>query len=154
MGVVTRLDDMGKPAWIGLLIVSFYFFPPLTLALLVFLFWSSRFGCGGSARWSEQRESWSEQRARWSEHWNERMGGCGGGGGGGGGSWGRGRPSGNNAFDEYRQQTLRRLEDEQREFKDYLERLRRAKDKAEFDQFMAERGRRGDTPDREAQPQS
>lgn len=140
MGVVTRLDDMGKPAWIGLLIVSFYFFPPLTLALLVFLFWSGRFG-GGSARWDEQR-------ARWGAHWNERMGGC------GGGSWGRGRSSGNNAFDEYRQETLRRLEDEQREFRDYLERLRRAKDKAEFDQFMAERSRRGDAPDGAVQPQS
>jgi len=33
------------------------------------------------------------------------------------------------------------LEEEQREFKDFLERLRMAKDKAEFDQFMAERGR-------------
>ena len=47
--------------------------------------------------------------------------------------------------------TLRRLEDEQREFKDFLNRLRRAKDKAEFDQFMAERGRRNAAPD--AQPQ-
>jgi class 3 adenylate cyclase len=35
--------------------------------------------------------------------------------------------------------TLRRLEEEQREFHDFLARLRMAKDKAEFDQFMAER---------------
>ena len=48
-------------------------------------------------------------------------------------------PSGNRAFDEYRDETLRRLEDEQREFREFLERLRHAKDKAEFDQFMAER---------------
>ena len=47
--------------------------------------------------------------------------------------------SGNRAFDEYRTETLRRLEDEQREFLEFLERLRHAKDKAEFDQFMAER---------------
>ena len=47
--------------------------------------------------------------------------------------------SGNRAFDEYRAETLRRLEDEQREFQDFLEQLRRAKDKAEFDQFMASR---------------
>jgi hypothetical protein len=47
--------------------------------------------------------------------------------------------SGNRAFDEYRADTLRRLEDEQREFLEFLERLRHAKDKAEFDQFMAER---------------
>ena len=51
----------------------------------------------------------------------------------------RARPSGNHAFDEYRTETLRRLEDEQREFLDFLDRLRHAKDKAEFDQFMAER---------------
>ena len=47
--------------------------------------------------------------------------------------------SGNHAFDDYRSETLRRLEDEQREFKDFLERLRFAKDRAEFDQFMADR---------------
>ena len=34
--------------------------------------------------------------------------------------------SGNAAFDEYRSETLRRLEDEQKEFVDYLERLRQA----------------------------
>ena len=53
--------------------------------------------------------------------------------------------SGNRAFDEYRDETLRRLEDEQKDFRDFLERLRHAKDKAEFDQFMADR-RRPATP--------
>ena len=47
--------------------------------------------------------------------------------------------SGNHAFDEYRAETLRRLEEEQSEFTSFLDRLRFAKDKAEFDQFMAER---------------
>ena len=50
--------------------------------------------------------------------------------------------SGNHAFDDYRSETLRRLEDEQREFKDFLARLRFAKDRTEFDQFMAERRQR------------
>lgn len=49
--------------------------------------------------------------------------------------------SGNHAFDEYRSETLRRLEDEQRDFMAFLERLRQAKDKAEFDQFMSDRDR-------------
>jgi hypothetical protein len=53
-----------------------------------------------------------------------------------------GPSSGNRAFDEYRSETLRRLEDEQREFRDFLDRLRMAKDKSEFDQFMAERRNR------------
>ena len=46
--------------------------------------------------------------------------------------------SGNRAFDEYRMETLRRLEEEQTEFRDFLDRLRHAKDKEEFDQFMAQ----------------
>ncbi|MGB7579278.1 MAG: DUF2852 domain-containing protein, partial [Pseudolabrys sp.] len=33
----------------------------------------------------------------------------------------------------------RRLEEEQREFREFLSRLRMAKDKAEFDQFMVAR---------------
>ena len=50
----------------------------------------------------------------------------------------------NAAFEEYRVETLRRLEQEQRDFHDFLDRLRVAKDKAEFDQFMAERRARPD----------
>jgi hypothetical protein len=68
------------------------------------------------------------------------------------GSWNKAWPaagvagSGNAAFDEYRraqlerlEQERRRLEDEQREFRAFVERLRRAKDQDEFDRFMAER---------------
>ncbi len=58
----------------------------------------------------------------------------------------RSSSSGNRAFDEYRTETLRRLEEEQREFKAFLDRLRHAKDKAEFDEFMAERSRRPQAP--------
>lgn len=51
--------------------------------------------------------------------------------------------SGNSAFDAYKADTLRRLEDEQTAFNDFLTRLREAKDKAEFDAFMdANRDRR------------
>jgi hypothetical protein len=63
--------------------------------------------------------------------------------------WGGSRDfpsSGNSAFDEYRAETLRRLEEEQKEFKDFLDRLRHAKDKTEFDQFMADRRRRSEGP--------
>ena len=61
----------------------------------------------------------------------------------GGRRQGRHAPSsGNRAFDEYRTDTLRRLEEEQREFREFLDRLRFAKDKTEFDQFMAERRNR------------
>ncbi len=57
--------------------------------------------------------------------------------------WGRGvsplRSTGNAAFDGYREETLRRLEDDAKEFQSFLQRLRKARDKAEFDQFMTER---------------
>jgi len=59
-------------------------------------------------------------------------------------SWFKGsKPTGNVAFDEYREETLKRLEDEQSAFEGFLGNLRRAKDKAELDQFMDERRRRG-----------
>lgn len=52
------------------------------------------------------------------------------------------RTTGNSAFDAYKADTLRRLEDEQGKFEAFLERLRDAKDKAEFDQFMDERAKK------------
>lgn len=51
------------------------------------------------------------------------------------------KSSGNTAFDAYKADTLRRLEDEQEAFQAFLQRLRDAKDKAEFDQFMDDRAR-------------
>lgn len=60
--------------------------------------------------------------------------------------------SGNSAFDAYKADTLKRLEEEQEAFSAFLQRLRDAKDKQEFDAFMDDRARaardgagRGDT---------
>lgn len=53
-------------------------------------------------------------------------------------------PTGNIAFDAYREETLKRLEDEHQQFMDFLQKLREAKDKAEFDQFMNQRGNKSD----------
>jgi hypothetical protein len=71
---------------------------------------------------------------------------------GGSNWWGTPPSSGNRAFDDYREETLKRLEDEQREFKDFLAKLRFAKDRAEFDQFMNERRNR--PQDQGPQPQA
>lgn len=49
--------------------------------------------------------------------------------------------TGNSAFDAYREATLRRLEEEQEAFQAFLDRLRKARDKAEFDQFVEEKRR-------------
>ena len=51
------------------------------------------------------------------------------------------RSSGNSAFDAYKEETLRRLQEEQEAFEEFLRRLREAKDKTEFDQFMEDRAR-------------
>lgn len=124
-GVVATLDDYGKPAWIAVMVVGFILFWPVGLAILAYLLWSGRMGCGRTG----DMNRWQQRMA---DRWDRKME-----------SWGRefrGFPSsGNAAFDEYREETLRRLEDEQREFREFLERLRKAKDKSEFDQFMAER---------------
>jgi uncharacterized protein DUF2852 len=124
--VVAQLDDFGKPAWIALTVVSFVLFWPLGLLVLGFLIGSGRMACWGHRnrdRWQRRMERMQSAAERWS------------------GSGGYRGSSGNWAFDEYRAETLRRLEEEQREFKAFLDRLRHAKDKAEFDQFMAERRR-------------
>ena len=52
------------------------------------------------------------------------------------------RPSGNSSFDRYRSEMLDRLEEEQENFEDFLDRLRAAKDSSEFDQFMDDRAGR------------
>ena len=133
MPIVEKLDEYGKGAWIAFAVLGFILFWPLGLATLAFLFWSGRMGCGYAGDRYEHRMSRLQGKM---DRLRERMGGREGGFGG----WGRGGPSsGNRAFDEYRSETLRRLVDEQREFHDFLGRLRMARDKAEFDQFMTER---------------
>jgi hypothetical protein len=83
-------------------------------------------GCYGGDRWHRKMERMEEKMGRM----RERMGQFG----------GFGPPSsGNHAFDEYREEALRRLEDEATEFRDFLERLRAAKDRTEFDEFMRDR---------------
>ena len=130
MPIVAKLDELGKPAWIVVMILGFWFWWPLGLATLAFIYWSRRMGC-----WNHGMDRW-EQKV---ERMRSRMG-C-------GGDWWRNAPSsGNRAFDEYRTETLQRLEEEQVEFKNFLDRLRHAKDKEEFDQFMAQHKTRPTPP--------
>jgi Protein of unknown function (DUF2852) len=55
-------------------------------------------------------------------------------------------PSGrvNTAFEQHRAETLARLEDEQRQFMEFLRNIRNAKDQAEFDAFLAKRNARAE----------
>ncbi len=133
MHIAHTLDDLGKPAWIALMVLGFFVYWPIGLALLAFTFWSGRMGCWKRGRWGRWYDEGVNRAQDTADRW------CG----------PRGRqhaPSGNRAFDEYRTETLKRLEEEEREFRDFLDRLRIAKDKAEFDQFLSERRRRPEGP--------
>jgi hypothetical protein len=146
MPIAARIDEFGRPAWIVLMVLGFIFFWPLGLAILAFMIWSGRMGCGthyGSGHWQHKMDRLQNRMDRVRERVNQT----------GGTWWGNPPPSGNSAFDEYRTETLRRLEDEQREFKEFLHRLRFAKDKVEFDQFMAERRNRPSPPPGDAASQ-
>ncbi len=125
-----------RPLGIAAMVLGFIVFWPVGLAILFYLWGTGRMGC---KRW---RRDNGYQAAGWNNNagwgaWKSWMSG----------SDNRQAPSsGNRAFDEYRTETLRRLEDEQKEFGSFLDRLRFARDKSEFDQFMAERRTRPTPP--------
>jgi hypothetical protein len=123
--VLERFDEVPKGALIALMVMGFWLWWPVGLATLGYLVFGRHRPGGG--RWYNAPPQ--PAGGPWKQ---------------GGRGWGcRSRraeaPSGNRAFDEYRAETLRRLEEEQKEFLAYLERLRQARDKSEFDAFMAER---------------
>jgi hypothetical protein len=112
------LDARGKGAWIAAMVLGFIFFWPVGLALLAYMIWSKRMFGKSCARRNDMTRH----------------------------AYGAMKPSGNSAFDAYKADTLRRLEEEQEQFESFLQRLREAKDKAEFDQFMDERAERARAP--------
>src|SRR3974390_1643342 len=133
MPITAKLDAFGKPAWIALIVLGFMVWWPLGVTVLAFTIGSGRMGCGyygGHYGHWQDKMAGMQRKIDWLR---ARMSGC---------SWNYAPSSGNRAFDEYRTETLRRLEEEQREFREFLDRLRFAKDKTEFDQFMAERRNR------------
>ena len=122
------------PGMVIATILGFLFWWPVGLAFLFFTLRRTSMGC-----WSHQ-DRWQTKMERMRGHMERR-------------GFGFGPPSsGNRAFDEYRVETLKRLEEEQTEFKDFLDRLRHAKDKEEFDQFMAQHRPRPASPS-DGQPQ-
>jgi hypothetical protein len=136
MLLAAALEDVPRPAWIAAMVIGFIWWWPAGLAVLAYLLGSRRLGRCGPGRWFNMAHP-ENGGPRRHEGWRRSPWGC--------GSRREEPPvSGNAAFDDYRAETLRRLEEEQKEFLAYLERLRKARDKAEFDQFMAERRRMTD----------
>jgi len=104
------LDDRGRAAWLVAMVLGFILFWPIGLAVLFYMIWSKRMSCSAWGR-RAHRHGFRDAAA----------------------------PTGNTAFDTYRTETLKRLEEEREAFTAFLEQLRAAKDQAEFDQFMASR---------------
>ena len=119
------LDERGKGAWIAAMVVGFVFVWPIGLALLAYMIWSRRMFSGTCSHRKNHHHARSSFKAAM-------------------------KSSGNAAFDAYKSETLRRLEDEQDQFEAFLQRLREAKDKAEFDEFMADRAKRAAAEEAEA----
>ncbi|MGL6209912.1 MAG: DUF2852 domain-containing protein [Paracoccaceae bacterium] len=119
------LDARGKGAWIAAMVLGFIFFWPVGLALLAYMIWSKRMFNRSS---SCSNRTWGRDHQRHEVY----------------------RSSGNTTFDAYKSETLKRLEDEQAAFEAFLQRLREAKDKSEFDTFMDDRARSNRDANRDA----
>ncbi|WP_018182372.1 DUF2852 domain-containing protein [Kaistia granuli] len=126
-----------RPGWtpltIALMVLGFFVFWPLGLAMLAYIIWGDRL--------PEFRRNAEGVR----DDFKRSFAGCG---------WRGGREnrstyysqSGNAAFDDYRAAELKRLDEERRkleeeraEFDNFVRNLRRARDQEEFDRFKAER---------------
>ncbi|MGC1780675.1 MAG: DUF2852 domain-containing protein [Xanthobacteraceae bacterium] len=148
MAIAALLDELPKPVWIALMILGFIAWWPIGLVVLALLIGSGRMGCWnhGGGRWQYKMDRMQSKMDRMRGRMSGFRSGC---------DWSGNSPSsGNRAFDEYRTETLKRLEEEQREFHDFLDRLRFAKDKTEFDQFMAERRNRPEETGPQSPPQN
>ncbi len=128
-----------RPVELVAMVLGFAFFWPIGLAIVFWKIWQRKHGYEGDLA-SFIQEKWQAKRAWAQEH------------GMSGSGWSCGaarfsasafRSSGNAAFDEWRDAELARLEEErqklvsaEREFGDFMDNLRRAKDREEFDRFM------------------
>jgi hypothetical protein len=131
-----------KPQWgpltIALMVLGFVVFWPLGLAVLAYILWGEMFGgtSDKAERFMNRSRNWAENCGRGNHGF--RHGGF-------------GQSSGNAAFDEYRAEQLRRLEEERKRldeeinaFHEHMRNLRMARDREEFDRFM--RDRNGNRP--------
>ena len=126
--MLAKLDEFGAVAWLAVAAAVSLIAWPLGLATFAYL--------AGSGRLYAWRDGRGSRPGRWFN-----VGGFVSGLGGDGRRF-QAPSSGNQAFDAYRADAISRLEEEQREFQAFLERLRQARDKAEFDAFMADRRQR------------
>ena len=113
------------------MVLGFMVFWPIGLAVFAYKMWQRKSGADDlqtvmTAKWNEARAAWSRPSP-----WNWSPTGAG---------------TGNVAFDQWKAAELarleaerRKLEDAAREFAEFLDTIRQAKDREEFDRFMNER---------------
>lgn len=120
-----------RPAWtpatIALMVLGFMVFWPLGLAMLAYIIWGDRL----DAFKSELNRATDEFACSFRRKTGSNM---------------RTAGSGNTAFDQWRDTELSRLDEERKkldemrkEFDQHMRDLRMARDRAEFEQFMANR---------------
>jgi hypothetical protein len=125
-----------KPQWgpvtIALMVLGFVVWWPLGLAMLAYILWGEMFG--GTPEKAEafvhRSRSWCREQG-FGPHRSR-------------GAWRH--SSGNAAFDDYRAEQLKRLDEERKRldeeiqaFHEHMRNLRMARDREEFDRFMRER---------------
>ncbi|NGN43758.1 DUF2852 domain-containing protein [Mesorhizobium sp. CGMCC 1.15528] len=134
MNTTALIRPAWTPATIALMVIGFMVFWPLGLAMLAYIIWGDRLegfkrdvNRATDGIFAGCRRG-SDKAARWGK-----------------GSY---TPTGNVAFDDWREKELERLAEERRkldetlaQFDDYARELRRAKDQEEFDRFMANRNK-------------
>lgn len=125
------LDHKGRTAWIAAMVLAFLVFWPLGLFLVFYITWTNRWSSDTMFTCANRRHNHNHHHRHHAFH--RAM-----------------QPSGNSAFDSYKTDMLKRLEDEQTAFESFLQRLRDAKDKAEFDAFMDDRAKQNRAADAEA----
>jgi hypothetical protein len=137
----SRRCSRWHPLELAAMIVGFVVFWPIGLAILFLkiaqkkerypgdLFSYARDKIAAKCQGLGASQTWC---GGWSSSWQSRGSGM--------------RATGNSAFDDWRNAELARLEEErrklvqaEREFSEHLDRLRRARDREEFDRFMNER---------------
>ena len=126
------LDRKGRMAWIAAMVLGFIVFWPVGLFLVGYITYTNRWSSNKMFGCSARRAS--HDRTDTAYH-----------------AYRAAQPSGNVAFDSYKAEMLRRLEDEQTAFEAFLQRLREAKDKSEFDAFMADRAKEARIRDSEGE---
>ncbi len=128
--MLAKLDEFGTVAWLAVAAVAALIAWPLGLATLAYFAGSGRLHAWHDGR-GRMPGAWFNFGSGSSDVMQDR-----------GSSASCMPPSGNQAFDAYRADAISRLEEEGREFQSFLARLRQARDKAEFDAFMADRRQR------------